>query len=99
MVAYLGLLLIVVGALLTLERRDARDARRSNASLRVLHDQLCRSFVIVRDNQRLVLGTLKLWSETFSDRTKAGLKPVPVGTIRTIDRRLALLERNATCRP
>ncbi len=91
-VAYLGLVAVMLALFFVYTAKQDSDLRHRNR-------ELCKSFLAVKENQKVVLGTLAAWGALISDRADAGLRPVPLGQVATIRARLAVLDERAVCRP
>ncbi len=91
-IPYLILAAVTVAALVAFQHHV-------NTKQDKFQNQMCRSLGIVHDNQRFVLMTLGDWEKVFSDRTKAGLRPVPPGIDNQINARLKVLNHQVVCRP
>lgn len=102
--AYFGLVLVATFGYITYARtlqEQTIHRAETQAALRrqALQERLCDSFLVVKGNQRLILRTLLLWSATFEDRTRLGLRPVPTETLATVGSRLDALDHESICSP
>ncbi len=75
-----------------------RLQRRLDASQNQFQAQLCASLLVIRANQKLMLGTMDEWAGVFADRTKAGLAPLPLKLDAEIRKRLEKIDHNVNCR-